>query len=82
MIVEFTFDEAIYNNNLSGINIYYEEELKVIDYVKFDKVTRQLIVNCTDGDVFLARQDEIFSFEVTNQKTLKKPNRKRLKGKK
>ena len=82
MKADFTFDEAVYNKNLSGMGVYHEDELKTIDYIKLAKGTRQLSINCTDGDVFLARQDEIFTFEVTADKILKKPNRKRLRGKK
>ena len=80
MIANFTFDEMVYNSIAKGRIIYYDGEQKVIDYIKMDKNTRQLIINCTDGSVFSALQDDVFQFEVNNKYEWKKPNKKRLKG--
>ena len=46
MKANFTFDEMIYNSVAKGKGIYYDNELKVIDYVKLEKDTRQLTVHC------------------------------------
>lgn len=68
----FTFDEMVYNTVVNGKQIYYDDELKTIDYVKLMKDTRQLQIICQDGSVFLANQDDEFFFEVNNPKP-KKP---------
>lgn len=68
----FTFDEMVYNTVVNGKQIYYDDELKTIDYVKLMKDTRQLQIICQDGSVFLANQDDEFFFEVNNLKP-KKP---------
>jgi hypothetical protein len=78
----FTFDEMVYNTVVSGKQIYYENETKTIDYVKMVKDTRQVQVICTDGDVFLANQDDEFFFEVNTPKPLVEPNKPKLKGNK
>lgn len=77
----FTFDEMVYNTVVSGKNIYYDTELKTISYVKLIKDTRQIQIICTDGDVFLANQDDVFEWEVNNPKPLVQPNKAKLKGK-
>lgn len=77
----FTFDEMVYNTVVSGKNIYYGDVLKTIDYVKLVKDTRQVQIVCTDGDVFLANQDDIFEWEVNTPKPLVQPNKPKLKGK-
>lgn len=82
MIAEFTFDEMVYNTVCSGRIIYYQNVKKTINYIKMDKGTRQLVIHCLDGDVFVAKQDEIHSFEVNGNKEWRKPNKKRLTGKK
>lgn len=64
----FTFDEMVYNTVVNGKQIYYNGELKTINYVKLMKDTRQMQVVCQDGDVFLANQDDPFLFEVNNLK--------------
>lgn len=84
MQAEFTFDEMVYNSIVKGKQIYYQEagaspELKTIDYVKIKKDTRQIQIHCDCGDVFLANQDEIFTFEVQTERPHKKPNRKKIK---
>lgn len=78
----FTFDEMIYNTIVTGKQIYYDGQPKIIDYVKLTKNTRQIQVHCTDGLIFLANQDDEFTFEVNNPKPLKKPNNSKLKGNK
>jgi len=77
----FTFDEMVYNTIVNGKEIYYDGIIKIIDYVKLAKDTRQIQVHCTDGDIFLANQDDEFMFEVNTPKPMKKPNKKKLKGK-
>lgn len=77
----FTFDEMVYNTVIGGKNIYYDSELKTISYVKLIKDTRQVQIICTDGDVFLANQDDVFEWEVNNPKPLVQPNKSKLKGK-
>lgn len=87
---DFTFDEIIYNSVLSGVQMYYDgdgnetETLVTIDFVKVIKQTRQFHVHCTDGTVFLANQDDVFTFEVTTPKiSLPVTTRKQMgKGKK
>jgi hypothetical protein len=78
----FTFDEMVYNTVVNGKQIYYNEELKTIDYVKLVKDTRQLQIVCTDGDAFLANQDDEFFFDVNLPKPLVQPNKSKLKGNK
>ena len=67
----FTFDEMVYNTVVNGKQIYYNNELKTIDYVKLMKDTRQLQIVCVDNSVFLANQDDIFDFEVNTPKDKK-----------
>lgn len=86
MKANFTFDEMVYNSICSGRQIWYKnangtETLKTIDYVKLDKSSRQIVVNCVGGDVFLCKQDDVHTFEVLAEKELKAPNLKRLDGK-
>jgi hypothetical protein len=64
----FTFDEMVYNTVVNGKQIYYNGELKTINYVKLMKDTRQMQIVCQDGDVFLANQDDSFLFEVNTPK--------------
>ena len=78
----FTFDEMVYNSVVNGKTIYYSGDTKTIDYVKLTKDTRQVQVHCTDGDVFLANQDDEFTFEVSSLKPMVKPNKPKLKGNK
>lgn len=80
--VGFTFDEMVYNTVVGGKQIYYNDIIKVIDYVKLIKDTRQVQVVCSDGDVFLANQDDEFFFEVNNPKPMLSPNKSKLKGNK
>ena len=79
---EFTFDEMVYNEVVNGKKIYYDSEIKTIDYVKLVKDTRQVQVHCVDGDVFLANQDDVFEFDVNTPKPMVKPTKPKLKGKK
>ena len=79
MKAHFTFDEMVYNSICSGKQIYYAEELKTIDYVKLDKPTRQIVVHCTDGDVFVAMQDDKHYFEVNQEKENKPVTKPKLK---
>ncbi len=65
----FTFDEMVYNTVVNGKQIYYDGQLKTIDYVKLMKDTRQMQVICQDGSVFLANQDDTFLFEVNTPKS-------------
>jgi hypothetical protein len=67
----FTFDEMVYNTVVNGKQIYYNNELKTIDYVKLMKSTRQLQIVCVDSSVFLANQDDVFDFEVNTPKDKK-----------
>lgn len=82
MRAKFTFDEMIYNTVIAGRQIYYSdgviEEKKTIKYIKLLKDTRQAQVHCEDGDVFLANQDDIFTFEVNNIKLCKTPTKPKL----
>lgn len=78
----FTFDEMVYNTVVSGKSIYYNDELKIIDYVKLIKDTRQIQIHCVDGDVFLVNQDNKFEFEVNNPKKAKMPTLPKLDSKK
>jgi len=88
MKAEFTFDEMVYNTVCAGRILYYEDVKKTIDYVKIDKGTRQVLIHCvieegqSEADIFVAKQDELHTFEVTANKVWKKPNKKRLRGKK
>lgn len=76
MEANFTFDEYIANNILVGAKIYHKDgSLHVIEYVKINKSTRQLNVHCVDGSVFLANQDEVFTWEVLNERENKTPNK-------
>lgn len=77
----FTFDEMVYNSVVNGKQIYYNDQVKVIDYVKLFKDTRQVEIHCQDGDVFLANQDDAFEFEVTTPKPKSQPTLPKLKGK-
>jgi hypothetical protein len=77
----FTFDEMVYNSVVSGKQIYYDGETKTIDYVKLFKDTRQVEVHATDGDIFLANQDDEFEFEVTTPKPKGQPTKPKLRGK-
>jgi hypothetical protein len=77
----FTFDEMVYNTVVGGKQIYYDDVVKTIDYVKLVKDTRQVQVHCTDGDIFLANQDDEFDFEVNIVKLKGQPNKPKLKGK-
>ena len=81
MKATFTFDEMVYNTVCSGRIIYHDGDEKVIDYVKLDKNTRQIIIHCVDGDVFSAMQDDLHEFKVNNLKEWRKPNKKKLRGK-
>lgn len=76
----FTFDEMVYNSIVNGKQIYYNEEVKIIDYVKLVKDTRQIQVICKDGDVFLVNQDDVFQFEVNTPKPMILPTKPKLKG--
>lgn len=81
---DFTFDEMVYNSVVAGQQFYYKEhdgpeELKTIDYVKLIKNTRQIEIHCIDGDIMLANQDEVFTFEVTTPKLNGVPNRSKVK---
>ncbi len=82
MKTSFTFDEMVYNTVVSGKQIYYEDEIKIISYVKIIKDTRQIQVICDDGDVFLANQDDEFFFEVNTPKPMVQPNKSKLNGNK
>jgi hypothetical protein len=74
----FTFDEMVYNTVVGGKQIYYDNTLKIIDYVKLVKDTRQVQIHCTDGDIFLANQDDEFDFEVNIVKLKGQPNNERV----
>ena len=76
----FTFDEMIYNSIVNGKQIYYENELKTINYVKMVKDTRQIQIICTDDEVFLVNQDDVFNFEVNTLKPIATPTKAKLKG--
>lgn len=77
---KFTFDEMVYNTVVNGKSIYYNGVVKTIDYVKLVKDTRQVQIICTDGDTFLANQDDIFEWEVNNLKPLVQPTKPKLRG--
>lgn len=77
----FTFDEMVYNSIVNGKQIYYNDEIKVIDYVKLVKDTRQVQIICQDGEVFLVNQDDVFEFEVNSPKPMVQPTKPKLKGK-
>ena len=66
----FTFDEMVYNTVVNGKQIWYDDQLKTIDYVKLIKDTRQVQIVCIGGDVFLANQDDTFEFEVLANKPM------------
>lgn len=76
----FTFDEMVYNSVVNGKQIYYSDETKTIDYVKLFKDTRQVEIHCSDGDVFLANQDDAFEFEVNTPKVKSQPTKPKIKG--
>ena len=78
----FTFDEMVYNSVVNGKTIYYNDVAKTISYVKLVKDTRQVQIHCTDGDIFLANQDDEFDFEVNTVKSTGQPNKPKLKGNK
>lgn len=81
MKATFSFDEMIYNQTFKGVVIYDDDDNpQVIDYIKIDKKTRQIIVSCVSGDVLTTHQDDSQSFEVNNKLEFKKPN-KRLRSK-
>jgi hypothetical protein len=71
----------VYNSVVNGKQIYYNDDIKTIDYVKLFKDTRQIEVHCLDGDIFLANQDDEFSFEVNTPKNKEKPTLPKLRGK-
>ncbi len=77
---QFTFDEMVYNAVVNGKQIYYNEILYTIDYVKLVKSTRQVLVVTTDGDSFLVNQDDVFTFEVNTPKPVVTPTKPKLKG--
>lgn len=77
---KFTFDEMVYNTVVNGKQIYHNDDLKTIDYVKLMKDTRQLQVICQDGSVFLANQDDVFEFEVNNIKSKLPITSPKIKG--
>lgn len=77
---QFTFDEMVYNAVVNGKQIYYNEILYTIDYVKLVKSTRQVLVVTTDGESFLVNQDDVFTFEVNVPKPIVTPTKPKLKG--
>lgn len=81
MKAQFTFDEMVMNSVCTGRVIYYDDKQEVIDYIKVEKKSRQLIVHCASGLVFPCKQDDVFEFEVNNRKVWRKVNAPRLKGK-
>lgn len=81
---KITIDEMVYNTILNGKQIYYNNELKTIDYVKFVKDTRLIQVVCIanpgeEPDVFMVNQDKILEFEVDTIKPIKPPTKPKLK---
>lgn len=84
MEANFTFDEAVYNEILQGKKLYHIDDPEtpyIIAYVKVNKKLRQIKVHCTNGQSFLADQDEIFTWEV-NTPLEDKPITKRKNKKK
>jgi hypothetical protein len=79
-IAHFTFDEMVYNSIVNGKQIYYNEILYTIDYVKLVKNTRQVLIVTTSGDSFIVNQDDVFTFEVNTPKPMVTPNKSKLKG--
>lgn len=77
---QFTFDEMVYNSVVSGKQIYYNNTLYTIDYVKLVKNTRQVLIVTVGGDSFLVNQDDVFTFEVNTPKPMVTPNKSKLKG--
>ena len=77
---QFTFDEMVYNSIVNGKQIYYDDVLYTIDYVKIVKNTRQVLIVTTSGDSFIVNQDDVFTFEVNNPKPMVLPNKSKLKG--
>ena len=80
--VKFTPYEAIFNNALSGMSIYHQSspnQAWVIDYVKVEKQTRTLEVHCTNGEVFIANQDDILEWEVNNENPHGVPTKPKLR---
>lgn len=83
MEVNFTFDEMVYNGgSIIGKKLWHEEALHEIEYVKLVKDTRQIKVHCVNGDVFIANQDEEFTWEVSNENQNKPVTKKKIKKKK
>ena len=79
-IAQFTFDEMVYNSVVNGKQIYYNDVLYIIDYVKIVKNTRQVLVVSVEGDSFLVNQDDVFNFEVNTPKPMVTPSKPKLKG--
>jgi len=82
---KFTLDEMVYNSIINGKQIYYNNELKTIDYVKIVKDTRQIQIICQPDinnhvDVFLVNQDDALDFEINNPKPFLNPNKPKLKN--
>ncbi len=81
---KFTLDEMVYNSIINGKQIYYNDELKTIDYVKLVKNTRQVQIICQpdisgNTAVFLVNQDDALDFEINNPKPFILPNLPKLK---
>lgn len=75
----FSFDEMVYNSIVSGKQIWHKEVLYTIDYVKFSKLAREILVVCTDGTAFKTSQDEPKLWEVNTVKEFVKPTKEKLK---
>lgn len=83
----FNFHEAVYNQILSGMTIYYSEDGDpanevpyVIDYVKVDKKLRSVKVFTVTGEGFVCAEDSRFNFEVSQEKENGSVNKKPNKG--
>lgn len=86
MKAKFTLDEMVYNSIINGKEIYYNNEIKIIDYVKLIKDTRQVQIICqpdinNDVSVFLVNQDDLLEFNITNPKPFLPPNLPKLNKK-
>lgn len=82
MKVSLPFDEMVYNTICIGKQIYHDDgTLHTISYVKLLKDTRQIKIHTTDGEVFLADQDSVFDFEITEELNSQPVTKKKIKRK-
>jgi hypothetical protein len=79
----FTPDEIVYNfGKLVGNVIQIDNVNYTISYVKLEKMSRQLSVETTSGDIIPLNQDEFYEFPNLTYTPFKVPTKPKPKKRK